>query len=115
MGSLVQAGQDRGAARRADRGGDESVAEAQAVVGQLVDRRRLQDRVSRAAERIVTLVIDQQEQDVRSVRMRVGIGAGGGRDGPGKEKQARGEGREDVSDRHLHAGGCSGGGGGYAR
>ena len=79
---VVAAGEKRGAARRAEREGDEGVAEAHALGGEAVHVRRLEPREARPlallalhdAHRVPALVVGVDEQEV-------GLALGGVRDG----------------------------------
>ena len=76
MGALVEPGEQARAARGADRGGDKGVLEAQPIGRELVDDRRLDDRVPGAAEKIVPLIVGEEEYQVRPVGSRQLIGEG---------------------------------------
>ena len=60
----VEAGEDRSAARRAERGRDERVLEVDAVALEGVEVRRLEQRVAHEAERVEAQVVGQDEDDV---------------------------------------------------
>ena len=75
VAGLGHAGEDRGPAGHADRGGDEGVAEADALRGEAVDVGRSDVGVPGAAEGVVALVVDQDEDEVRPL-----LRGGGGRD-----------------------------------
>jgi hypothetical protein len=61
----VHAAQQRGPARRAQRRGREGVAEVDSFVGDAIDLRRPQVRVSGIPERIPAQIVEQDHQDIR--------------------------------------------------
>jgi hypothetical protein len=79
--------EDDSAAHPANGGGDEGVAEAHALAGEVIDRGRLNDRMTGDAERVVTLIVGEKEDDVGTAR----LGGGAHRNGAAAEKkQGRG-------------------------
>ncbi len=61
----VLAGQQNGAARRADRVRDEAVREAHAFTGDAIDVRRLDQVAAVGADRALGMIVRHDEQDVR--------------------------------------------------
>ena len=60
----VLAGQDRRPARRAERGGGERVAKGDAFAGHAIDRRRLDEGMTRKAEIVPAQVVDEDDDDI---------------------------------------------------
>ncbi len=65
----VLAGEDGGAAGRADRVGDEGVAEQHALGGQPVDVRRLVDARAVGADGVGRVVVGEDQQDIGAVAL----------------------------------------------
>ena len=70
MTMRVESGQDRRAARGAQRRRNERVAEVDAVARERVEVRRLEPRVPQEAERVEAQVVDEDEDDVARLRLR---------------------------------------------
>ena len=64
----VQPGQDRSAARRAERGCDKRVLEMHAFAGHPVHPRRLDKRMIHKAHRIIAMVVAQDKDDIARLR-----------------------------------------------
>jgi hypothetical protein len=67
VAARVQPGQDACPAGTAYRGGDERVLEAGAFRTELVQVRRVDEAVARAAQRVPALVVGEQQHDIRAV------------------------------------------------
>ncbi len=72
----VLAREDARAIRHADRRGNEAVLKDHALLGQPIDVGRTDDIVAHAAQRVPPLVIGQQEDDIRPLRLG-GVTSGG--------------------------------------
>ena len=90
----VLTGEDRGAARRAQRRGHERVLEQHALRDQAVEVRRLEERVAERRRGVETLVVDQDEDDVRP------LGGPGRRRDQQRRHASRGQERSDTRCRH---------------
>ena len=64
MSPFMQARKNRCPARRANRSGDEGILETHAMFRQPIHIRRLDDGMPRAAQGIVSLIVDQEEENV---------------------------------------------------
>ena len=87
---FIRSGQDAGPAGGADRGGHEGAIEPNALAGQPVDVRRPDDRVAGAAERVETLIVGQDEKEIRAARRSLtGAAPPGRRPGPRDRRRRR--------------------------
>jgi len=66
-----KAGENRGPADHANRGGDEGVPEADARFGQRVQFGRLEERLARHGQLVVPLVVGEEEDEVRARNRRI--------------------------------------------
>ena len=77
----VEARKDGGAARGAERSGDEGVLEVDAVAREGVEMRRLGDRVAHEAHRIGAMVVGEDQNNVLGLRAGDAFGDDAGGDG----------------------------------
>ena len=68
VGALGETGENGGPAGGANRRGDERVLEADPLPGEVVDDGRLGDAVAGDAQRVIALVVDEEEEDIGPVQ-----------------------------------------------